>query len=66
MVVMDKVNRFHSIGSNDKGQLGLGSTFEKDGWQEIEALAEREVKMIACGYNHVDFQLYRQSYCRTS
>ena len=53
LIVMDRTNRFYSIGANDKGQLGIGNTFEKDGWCEIESLADREIKSISCGPHNV-------------
>jgi len=53
MILMDTNNRFHSVGTNEHGELGLGNTFEREGWMEIESLAEREVKLICCGYHHV-------------
>lgn len=57
MVIMTHDSRFHSIGINDRGQLGIGNTFEKTDWCEIESLAEREIKTICCGSNHVRFYI---------
>lgn len=53
IVVMDRMNRFYSIGANDQGQLGIKHEQFTDQWSEIEDLAEREVKMISCGAQHV-------------
>lgn len=55
LVLMDRTNRFFSAGVNEKGQLGINNENEVEGWFEIEALAEREVKMICCGAKHVKF-----------